>query len=144
MQGRSAVYSTRQLLQIVAVKRLQAQGLSLATIQAELGGAPNSKLRTIAAISDELGGTGPATESPVQSERRSRFWAEPPAETSTNGAGDDSVTTLAAVTLPGGALLLLPCRPDDQDIQAIRGAARPLLDLLADRGLLRTDERSSS
>lgn len=35
-------------------------------------------------------------------------------------------------------------RPDEDDIHAIHEAARPLLDLLADRGLLSLDERSPS
>ena len=39
MQGRTALYSVRHLRQIVAVKRLQAQGRSLAEVQAELAGA---------------------------------------------------------------------------------------------------------
>ena len=39
MQGRTAQYGTRHLHQIVAVKRRQAEGHSLAEIQAELAGA---------------------------------------------------------------------------------------------------------
>jgi hypothetical protein len=67
-----------------------------------------------------------------------------------NGDGADTVTRLAAVGLPGGALLLLPAgpdqggRPDEDDIDAIHAAARPLLELLAERGLLSPDERSPS
>ena len=70
------------------------------------------------------------------------------------GGGADTVTKLAAVSLPGGALLLLPAgpehsgRPDEADIDAIHAAARPLLELLAERGLLSgllsLDERSPS
>src|ERR1700742_2668380 len=45
MQGRTALYGVRHLLQIVAIKRRQAQGRSLAQIQAELGGATNETLR---------------------------------------------------------------------------------------------------
>jgi hypothetical protein len=40
------------------------------------------------------------------------------------------------VALPGGAVLLLPVRPHERDLDAIAAAARPLLDLLADRGLI--------
>ena len=54
MQGRTAVYGTRHLLQIVSVKRLQAQGFTLAEIQAELAGATDETLRRIADIPDEL------------------------------------------------------------------------------------------
>ena len=47
------------------------------------------------------------------------------------------------VTLPGGAVLLLPTRPDHDDLAALRAAAQPLIDLLTTRGLLH-DPRSSS
>lgn len=145
MQGRSATYRTRHLLQIVAVKRLQAQGLSLAEIQAKLAGATDETLRRLADVPDEMMTAEPAQGPPAAARTggRSRFWAEPaPAEPTTNGA--DTVTALAAVSLAGGAMLLLPARPDDGDIPAIRSAAAPLLELLADRGLLSLDDRSPS
>src|SRR5919202_6540270 len=39
MRGRTALYARRHLLQLVAVKRLQAQGRSLADVQVELAAA---------------------------------------------------------------------------------------------------------
>jgi DNA-binding transcriptional MerR regulator len=146
MQGRTAVYGTRHLLQIVSVKRLQAQGLTLAEIQAELAGATDETLRRIADIPDELQ-SAPSSRSPAAlSAHRDRFWANPPAvdEPATNGNGTGTVTALSAVSLPGGALLLLPAQPGEDDIHAIRAAAQPLLEMLADRGLLPLDERSST
>ncbi|MDT5139217.1 MAG: hypothetical protein QOD58_3479 [Mycobacterium sp.] len=146
MQGRTAVYRTRHLLQIVSVKRLQAQGLTLAEIQAELAGATDETLRRIADIPDELQ-SAPSPRTPAAPPaRRDRFWADPPAadEPATNGNGTGTVTALSAVSLPGGALLLLPAQPGEDDIHAIRAAARPLLEMLADRGLLPLDERSST
>ncbi|MCV7079871.1 hypothetical protein [Mycobacterium szulgai] len=153
MQGRTALYGTRQLLQIIAVKRRQAEGRSLAEIQAELAGATDKTLRRVAAVPEELLTAAPAeaplsvdTSQPAPSKGRpggrSRFWAEPPAAAAINGHGADTVTTLAAVNLPGGALLLLPARPNEDDIDAIHAAARPLLALMAERGLLSPDERS--
>lgn len=154
MRGRTAIYGPRHLLQIVAVKRRQAEGRSLAEIQAELAGATNATLRRVAGVPDELLAAEPPqpeeAPAPERPSRRSRFWAEPPAaaEPSVNGGGDDTVTKLAAVTLPGGALLVLPTRPDQDDVDAIHAAARPLLELLAERdllsGLLPLDERSPS
>jgi DNA-binding transcriptional MerR regulator len=151
MQGRTALYGPRHLLQVVAVKRRQAEGRSLAEIQAELAGATDETLRKVAAVPDELIAAEPAgPEEPAPSPaRRQRFWADPPAaaEPVANGDGADSVTKLAAVSLRGGALLLLPAgfgRPDHDDIDAIRAAAQPLLELLAERGLLTPDERSPS
>ena len=45
-EGRRAVYGYRHLLQAVAVKLLQAEGLSLAQVQTALQGAPTSRLET--------------------------------------------------------------------------------------------------
>jgi DNA-binding transcriptional MerR regulator len=47
-RGRSALYGPRHLLQLVAVKRLQARGQSLAEIQARLAGATDANLRQLA------------------------------------------------------------------------------------------------
>jgi hypothetical protein len=150
------LYGTRQLLQVVAVKRRQAEGRSLAEIQAELAGATDETLRRVAAVPDELivaAAARPQEQpAPVRPARRTRFWADPPAaaEPLTNGGGADTVTRLAAVPLRGGALLMLPVgsedsgRPDEDDIHAIHAAARPLLELLVERGLLSPDDRSPS
>jgi hypothetical protein len=156
MQGRTALYGTRQLLQVVAVKRRQAQGRTLAEIQAELAGATDETLRRVAAVPDELivaeSARPQELPAPARPGRRSRFWADSPAATepAANGRGADTVTRLAAVSLPGGAFLMLPAhsddsgRPDEDDIHAIHAAARPLLELLAERGLLPLDDRSPS
>jgi hypothetical protein len=162
MQGRTALYGPRHLLQIVAIKRRQAAGRSLAEIQSELAGATDATLRRLAGVSAELlaaprkpAGTQadkPPAEPP---KNRARFWMDRP-EAPKPGLPDtedpraDSVTVLAAVGLPGGALLLLPSqrdragRPDEYDVSAIRAAAKPLLDVLADRGLLQPQEWSPS
>jgi DNA-binding transcriptional MerR regulator len=50
MRGRTALYVRRHLLQLVAIKRLQADGLSLARIQRELAGATNAQLERVARI----------------------------------------------------------------------------------------------
>jgi hypothetical protein len=58
------------------------------------------------------------------------------ADLSGEQADADTAATLAGVPLGDGAVLLLPAHPAAPDIAVIRAAARPLLDLLADRGLL--------
>ena len=68
MQGRTALYDTRHLRQIVAVKRRQAEGRSLAEIQAELAGATDRTLRRVAAVPDELIAAEPAE--PVRPQQR--------------------------------------------------------------------------
>jgi MerR HTH family regulatory protein len=49
-RGRTAMYGHRHLLQLVAIKRLQARGLPLVAIQAELAGATDAQLATIARL----------------------------------------------------------------------------------------------
>jgi DNA-binding transcriptional MerR regulator len=49
-RGRTALYGPRHLLQLVAVKRLQAKGLPLVAIQRELAGATDTQLARVARI----------------------------------------------------------------------------------------------
>src|SRR5512132_2960074 len=49
-RGRTALYGPRHLLQLVAVKRLQASGLPLVAIQQELAGATNTQLARVARL----------------------------------------------------------------------------------------------
>src|SRR4051794_2499920 len=50
VRGRTALYSTRHLLQLAAIKRLQARGLSLAEVQARLLGLTDPALRQLAQV----------------------------------------------------------------------------------------------
>jgi hypothetical protein len=220
MRGRTALYGSRHLLQVVAVKRRQAQGRSLAEIQAELTGATDAELLVLARVPEELLKVdGPAADL-AGGQARTRFWAaaaEPafspaarrpahaesalaesasaesaeadsaladsahpdsahpdsahpdsahpdsahpdsahPDETRGRkapiagkpapGAGGGAAAADAAiggVALGGGAILVLPGIPTADDRDAIAAAAGPLLDLLADRGLLSLDGRTS-
>jgi hypothetical protein len=49
-RGRTALYGPRHLLQLVAVKRLQANGLPLVAIQQELAGATDTELGRVARV----------------------------------------------------------------------------------------------
>lgn len=125
MRGRTALYAPRHLWQLVAIKRLQADGRSLAEIQAELAGAPDATLRRIADL--------PETS----------FWRRPPVPpqpvamaepTSVGGPEGSPLPSLyQAVPLAGGAMVLIPSREPlrDADIAAIRAAARALDDVVA-------------
>jgi DNA-binding transcriptional MerR regulator len=128
MRGRTALYGQRHLLQLVAVKRLQARGHSLAEVQAQLAGATDE---TLSAIAELPAGQPAAATAPD----RQRFWAEAPAVVALRAEpprrDPDTVEVLAAVPLEGGALLLVPATGAPLDVPAIRAAARPLLDLLA-------------
>ncbi|GID92006.1 hypothetical protein Adi01nite_14180 [Amorphoplanes digitatis] len=141
MRGRTALYGPRHLLQLVALKRRQADGHSLAAIQAELAGAADADLRLVARVPDELL-TGDDAPGPADGPARPRFWAAapaPPQEPAGRPAARPAAATarpVGGVALGGGAILVLAVRPDAADYAAIAGAARPLLELLADRGLL--------
>jgi DNA-binding transcriptional MerR regulator len=53
-RGRTALYGPRHLLQLVAVKRLQARGLPLVAIQQELAGATDSQLARVARLPESV------------------------------------------------------------------------------------------
>ena len=149
MRGRTALYGPRHLLQLVAVKRRQADGRTLAEIQAELAGATDATLAGIAHVPDELladDDPGPGHAAPPV---RARFWADAPADAATApavppvpaaaavvAAQTPHARPLAGVALGGGAVLLVPGRLADDDYPAIATAAAPLVDLLTRRGLL--------
>ncbi|MFD0659925.1 MerR family transcriptional regulator [Thermocatellispora tengchongensis] len=77
-RGRIALYGRRHLLQLVAIKRLQASGRSIADIQAELSGATDAHLAHVAGLP---AATDPAPTPPT---RRDRFWTSPhPVDTHT-------------------------------------------------------------
>src|SRR5260370_42330861 len=50
LRGRTALYGRRHLQQLVAIKRLQARGLSLSAIQQQLLGLGDSALRRLARL----------------------------------------------------------------------------------------------
>jgi hypothetical protein len=146
--GRSARYGPRHLLQLVAVKRRQAQGRTLAQIQAELTGATDETLRRIARVPDELLAQADPAAQPDPA-ARGRFWTA--AATPTQPAsllpprihrppvGPSPVALRYQVDLPGGATLGLPRPPTPQDLAALVAAAGPLLSTLAACGLLDPD-----
>src|SRR3989442_10305733 len=54
MRGRTALYGVRHLRQLVAIKRLQAEGRSLAEIQSVLGGLTDEALKGIARVPKDV------------------------------------------------------------------------------------------
>jgi|SoiMethySBSTD1v2_1073268.scaffolds.fasta_scaffold03949_3 MerR-like DNA binding protein len=152
MRGRTALYGPRHLAQLVAIKHRQAQGRSLAEIQAELVGADDASLEHIAGLegaeaSAPLSSDTEASAPP--SPARGSFWAQPiaaPPPAAVRVHDDEPGAVLTGVPLDGGAVLLLPAAPDPDDVAALRAAAAPLIDLLTARGLLAgsTRHRGSS
>jgi hypothetical protein len=99
-RGRTAVYGPRHLLQAVAVKRRQAEGMALAQIQAELSGATDATLREVARVPPSLlidrPGALPSGSAEVRSPR-APFWRAAPAPAPT------PATTAAPATGPEAA-----------------------------------------
>lgn len=149
--GRNARYGRRHLLQLVAIKRMQAQGRSLAEIQAALTGSTDSVLERIARLDviqpsvqvevDTAAAPPPAAPQPASA----RFWIDRPAPIETGARPLPPAETtwpLQAIELsPGITLLVDPARTADADADAVRRAAQALLELLV---LVTPDERSSS
>ena len=77
MRGRTAFYGRRHLLQIVAIKKLQAQGKSLAEIQRALAGQTDTELGRIGGLDVR----GPATTAGQAKPARDGddFWRRGPA-----------------------------------------------------------------
>jgi DNA-binding transcriptional MerR regulator len=161
MRGRTALYGRRHLLQLVAIKRLQAAGRSLAEVQEELAAASDERLEHLAdlpataaappAMAVPAGMAATAAPSPSAPQRQARegrrkFWA---AGAAAAGPVDPdgpapppdrpTVAPLQAVELAGGVTLLLgTTRPlDGDDLLALQAAAGPLLAVVHARGLHR-------
>jgi DNA-binding transcriptional MerR regulator len=175
MRGRTALYGRRHLLQLVAIKRLQAEGRSLAEVQVELAAAGDERLERIARLPATAtpsgggaatlarrppppraaavaapAGLGSAGEQapPSAATHRARFWAAGPAAPEAGAARPAppdrlEVTQVQAVQLGDGVTLLLgTTRPlGDDDLDALRAAAAPLLAALRTRGLDSTTSR---
>lgn len=156
IRGRTAFYGHRHLLQLVAIKRLQGRGLTLAEIQRQLVGLTNAaliQLTRLPAGTESAPANLPAIAesapaAPVsQAETSAAFWKTAPAEPARAAELPASPATLQGIPLDQALTLLLaarrPIEPDD--IEAIRVVAAPLLKLLQSRRLIGPhQERESS
>ncbi|MCZ7645583.1 MAG: helix-turn-helix domain-containing protein [Planctomycetota bacterium] len=181
MRGRTAYYGRRHLLQVVTIKRLQAQGLPLEKIQARLLGLTDTKLEDLAHLPElpALKTAGPAaleaaTESvafaadkaQARDRREEPFWAAEPAplqepaeyaratvaallgrdeETehpTAPRAAEASPEAVQGMLVADGVTLVLTGKRklSDEDLSALRRAARALQDELRLRGLAREEE----
>jgi DNA-binding transcriptional MerR regulator len=133
MRGRTALYGRRHLLQLVAIKRLQARGQTIAELQQRLVGLTEPELAQIAQLPDVTDG------SPLPERRSETFWKQPAAPVAEREPGAPPFDgPLQGVALADGVTLLLrPARPlENDDLEAIRTVAAPLLKLLEKRQLL--------
>lgn len=143
IRGRTAIYHRRHLLQIVAIKKLQASGRRLAEVQQALTGRTDKELARIAGLEHPEGpGQALAPTSP-RSDRD--FWRqEPESDEPTSPAAEETASEASSrladpslegpqalfgvPLLEGVTLLLAPRRPIEvHDVAAIRAAAGPLI-----------------
>ncbi|WP_255204910.1 MerR family transcriptional regulator [Actinomadura sp. BRA 177] len=98
-RGRTALYGPRHLLQLVAVKRRQAEGRSIAEIQLELTAATNDTLTRIAALPRSVSHTTEAPESPPAWEGTTAHNPEDANTTSPAGAAAKALDSEDASTI---------------------------------------------
>lgn len=146
MRGRTALYGRRHLAQVVAIKRLQAMGQSLAEIQALWPTLDEPTLARMSGVALPPGAAG------ARAPGRKDFWKSAPAEEPAASAAAvtpepavapapvaaASAAPLAVelrVELSPGISLSLAMSHDlaltTADVRAIRAAAAPLLEELA-------------
>lgn len=123
-RGRVAFYGPSHLRQLVAIKRLQAQGMPLAQVQHALLGRTDLDIAAIADVPAEL-----EVEAPV------RFWA-------VDIPLPDEPATRVAFDHPSGVTLIVPGLAASRvhDVQAILS---DVVAALTARGLLAPDQESS-
>ena len=142
MRGRTAFYGRRHLLQLVAIKRLQAQGRTLATIQHELHGRSDLELEELAEVPVFA---GPASKKAAlgTTPRREAFWSEPVAPVECEPQPvlptphDLSVTPQLSLELAPGIRVVVDTRktPTPTDLEALAKAAQTLLTAMKTCGL---------
>jgi DNA-binding transcriptional MerR regulator len=146
-EGRRALYAERHLLQLVAIKQLQARGMELDAIQTQLLGASDEALAKLADIARAALPSPSMEEDEAEDDNDQSFWRQEPAEATAHAEARASpqrvdaadLLSMAGVRLAPGLLLLLeqPARalhPDDA--AALRAAAAPLLHMLRTRKLV--------
>jgi DNA-binding transcriptional MerR regulator len=153
MRGRTAYYGRRHLLQLVAIKRLQARGLKLSEVQSELQSLANDVLEELAAVPSFAGPARPALAPAPPSSRRESFWNAPPPVLPPTSNPTSVPTrskpkrTITAATLPVQSQLKMELapgvhlfvdtnkHPSQADQKALGEAAQALVDALRACGL---------
>jgi DNA-binding transcriptional MerR regulator len=162
MRGRTAYYGRRHLLQIVAVKRLQARGMSLVDIQKSIAGADTSSLKRWAAVPAGFWKTAMAQQAQRDASvspddllkpapgaganaGRARFWATEPATARVQAGQSAAVAAKPAVvlSLASGVSLIIEGRQvgelDADRLNSVRPAIGGLLAALRRSGITQSD-----
>jgi len=139
MRGRTAYYGRRHLCQLLAIKRLQAKGLSLAQVQQALLGLNEEELRRVAELPD-----APRPRRAERTASREEFWRTPPAPVELSSAPGAAGECLQGVRLAPGVVLLVEALREvrEEDRLALEQAAASLIELLRTRGLIGEERRT--
>jgi DNA-binding transcriptional MerR regulator len=132
-RGRTALYASRHVVQVLAIKRLQAAEVPLHEIQQRLVGRTDAELA-------EIAGVHPFTvERPKAKASRREFWANRPAAPAPGDRGGQAWSHIAGVQLPAGVRLTFPTTrdPTEADLSALVAAADQVLACLQERHLVR-------
>lgn len=152
-QGRTALYTRRHLLQLAAIKKLQASGFPLADIQQGLAGKNDAELARAAGLSlkdlDRLVGAVPLARSKAETDRLTTalasrpaaprsaeaFWQHRPADHAASGVVPKATaSTLQSVALGGGVVLLWNGRPlTAAEAAAASRLSQPVVEYLSSR-----------
>ena len=157
LEGRTALYGVRHLEQIVAIKRLQADGHPLSEVQRRLHGVTGRELARIArlpaeALADVVSAPAPEEKPDAEPAMRGQaFWTERPAEMPAFREDKAKQAKAAEVSAPaphqekqpiavrlaeGVTLLFEATRAVSQaDVEAIRQAAEALLETMTRNAL---------
>jgi DNA-binding transcriptional MerR regulator len=129
-RGRALIYGRTHLVRLVAIKRLQGQGLSLDEIAERLDEMSAAEVESLAAIPDAAmpAGLGDPEPAPEPARAAGPFWRTVPDNVADVPVAP-TVTNLQAVRLSDTVTLLIDGPLPALD--ALRRAAGPLLDLLA-------------
>ena len=137
-RGRTALYDRRHLAQIIAIKRLQASGLSLAEVQAQLAGLTPSELESVAKLPGSLPTPiDPSTPSvTVRQERPLRVSSKSAPRQDWNALAPSA--TGSWIQLGSGAVLMLPApfSGGSEALMDVLNAAAPLLAELRRQGAI--------
>ena len=129
MRGRTAIYGRRHLAQVIAIKRLQSAGHSLADIQAMWPTLDDLTLGRLTGV------TLPARVA----KPRQEFWKKPPAPGVSSPKPVPAAPVEVRIELAPGAVVTIALPEGaaltSADVHALRVAAAPFVAELAKRGL---------
>lgn len=139
-RGRTALYGTRHVLQLVAIKQMQARGLALSQIQARMIGLSDTQLAELAGAK-QVSKTPAIAEEAREEKEEDSFWRREPVQAEPKVTpAPEPTNQISGVRLDDDIVLMIENATRDlhvDDLAAIRVAAEPLMKLLRARHLVR-------